>query len=468
MNHGSPSPFFFTQGDVRMPRVTVSSLWEKTVEDGRDDNQYLLALSFDTVVMINSLSLQAGWDMISTEDEKDGYERIERELSEMASINDLIIVLGQVVSKLDEISRDLDDIGALNSQMSEITRYLPGGHEGINRDYDDTTFVDRGEGIPPVAVAPTGQWGEADEYYCRTAIKVLHAAIAMVRELYAIQELESVSVAFVAGALKAVSALLVTLGLPPISLSLPAIGVIVRGILEAGFIPVGEALDLLENDYQTQEAIQCAIVDSNSSVEAEEAIRDFLSTSHPVLYHVVLAYLPWRGWINQVFLGVNLYGDSIAVGNGDCSQYNCSGSVEPVWFMGTQADGCASMYWSLSNLFVIPATGDVCSGASMPTSLIDAVGRPNNPAGSANSPIFSVPQTGTYAFNYIITDVGSGNGNAMYLLEDDTPIDTFFGSVGQNTRQFPATLVAGRQYRIRATLAGYSLACTDNALVLVS
>lgn len=451
-----------------MPRITVRDLWEKTASDGRGDNQYLLALSFDTVVLANSLSAQAEWDMTSEEAEVESYERMEKELGEMASITDLITVLGQVVSKLDEISRDLDEIGVLNSQMSDITRYLPGGHEGINRDYDDTTFANRGEGTPPLTVSPNGEWSEADEYYCRTAIKVLYAAIAMVRELYAIQELESVSVAFVAGALKAVSALLVALGLPPISLSLPAIGVIVRGILEAGFVPVGEALDLLENDYQTQEAIQCAVVNSASSVEAESAIRDFLSTNHPVLYHVVLAYLPWRGWINQVFTGTNLYGDAIAVGDGDCSQYDCGEGSEPVWFRGTQADGCASMYWSLSNLFAIPATGDVCSGTSMPASPLDAVGRANNPAGSANSPVFSVPATGQYTFSYWITDTGSGNGNTIVLLEDDVPVDTFFGSVGQNTRQFLTTLVAGRQYRIRATLAGYSLACTDNAITLVS
>lgn len=295
-----------------MPRYSLRGTFEKV--SGLND-VYLLFVSQSTVELINTLFLQGEWDVMTPED-SDIYRLASEEISTMANLSDLVDVLGEI----------RECICALNLNTTVQQYALPPDYEGEHPGYVSGAEFNENTQVPdPIALQGYDDWPLYQEYTCKAVEMIRRSAVIMCEELLRITDLPALGLGVVAAVLGTVTAILATLALPAIVMGVSLCATLGAAIIAAGQGGLEATRDyLLDASNTVWRNIACIVRSAPNSVIAEEQVKEYIEQTAPTIAKPILLLFPWKSWINQVYLGVTVDGETIDVTGLDSLCDGCS------------------------------------------------------------------------------------------------------------------------------------------------
>jgi len=295
-----------------MPRYSLRGTFEKV--SGLND-VYLLFVSQSTVELINTLFLQGEWDVMTPED-SDIYRLASEEISTMANLSDLIDVLGEI----------RECICALNLNTTIQQYALPPDYEGEHPEYVSGAEFNENTQVPePIALQGYDDWPLYQEYTCKAVEMIRRSAVIMCEELLRITDLPALGLGVVAAVLGTVTAILATLALPAIVMGVSLCATLGASIIAAGQGGLEATRDyLLDASNTVWRNIACIVRSAPNSVIAEEQVKEYIEQTAPTIARPILLLFPWKPWIDQVYLGVTVDGETIDVTGLDSLCDGCS------------------------------------------------------------------------------------------------------------------------------------------------
>lgn len=284
-----------------MPRFNLSGTWEKV--NGLTD-VYLLFVSQSTLELINTLWLQAEWD-VHTPEQREAYNLASLEISTMANLDDLIQVFQEM----------RDCICALNLSTTVQQYALPPDYAGEHSDYVSGAEFGSYVQIPePIALQGYDEWSLYQEYTCKAVEFIRRSAVIMCEELLRIVDMPAIGLGLVAAVLGTVTAILATLGLPVIIMGVGLCASLGAAIIAAGQGGLEACRDyLLDSSDTLWRNVACIVKNAPNSVIAAEQVDEYLNSYAPTVAYPILKLFPWEGWIDQIYLGVNADGQTLDV-----------------------------------------------------------------------------------------------------------------------------------------------------------